>query len=319
MNEANRTTALAAKQPRDITEYIPIGSDSPIKLGVDIVRNLIARPTKSGKLPSQNDCLRFIALCKAKHLNPFEGDCYLLGYDGGNGPEFSQITAHQVLLKRAEANKEFDGMESGVILYGGEGPPIEREGDFYNQKVETLLGGWAKVYRRDRSRPMYRRVNFSTFDTGQSRWKKDPAGMIVKCAEADALRSTFPTHLGGLYTAEERGIREAIEYRPEPLVVEVPREEANGNDNGDDSNAELMPQNENRTTQAPPLQEQVAAVITEAGCSFTDFQRWAIATSVVPDADSLGSFDELKDADCTRLLRAKKGMITAMAGMRGSK
>ena len=28
--------------------------------------------------------------------------------------------------------------------------------------------------------------------------------MIVKCAEADALRSAFPTHLGGLYLAEER-------------------------------------------------------------------------------------------------------------------
>ena len=31
----------------------------------------------------------------------------------------------------------------------------------------------------------------------------DPAGMIVKCAEADALRSAFPTMLGGCYTEEE--------------------------------------------------------------------------------------------------------------------
>ena len=68
---------------------------------------------------------------------------------------------------------------------------------------ETLLGGWAKVFRKDRGRPIYKRLKLQTFNTGRSHWAKDPAGMIVKCTEADALRTSFPTHLGGLYTQEE--------------------------------------------------------------------------------------------------------------------
>lgn len=41
------------------------------------------------------------------------------------------------------------------------------------------------------------------FNKGFAQWAVDPAGMICKCAEADALRSSFPTLLGGLYMRDE--------------------------------------------------------------------------------------------------------------------
>ena len=195
------STQVVSKEDREII-YQPFGTTDELKLNISIIRNLIAVPTKRGVMPSDADCVKFMMLCKGKRMDPFGGDCYMLGYDAQDGAQFTLITAHQVYLKRAEASPSFDGMESGVIV-AVDGNILEREGDF-TFKGEELLGGWAKVYRRDRSRPMYRRLKLATFSTGRSRWNADPAGMIVKCAEADALRSTFPTLLGGLYMQEER-------------------------------------------------------------------------------------------------------------------
>ncbi len=178
---------------------------------------MIAIPTKQGHIPDAIQCMKFMMLCKARHLNPFEGDAYLIGYDTQNGPQFSLITAHQVYLKRAEASESFDGMESGVIVDCDDELISEREGDLVYEG-EKLIGGWAKVYRKDRSRPFYKRLKLSTFNTNRSRWQVDPAGLIVKCTEADALRTAFPTHLGGLYMREEL---EPIDITPKAAAADI--------------------------------------------------------------------------------------------------
>jgi hypothetical protein len=113
------------------------------------------------------------------------------------------ITAHQSLLKRAELSSEFDGMESGVVIVRkGESEPQQRAGTIV-LPGETIVGGWAIVYRRDRSRPIFSTVLFSTYTTGMSRWKADPSGMIVKVAQGSALRQAFPSTLAQCYLREE--------------------------------------------------------------------------------------------------------------------
>lgn len=202
-----------------MAEYIPFGSTSAIRLSAAMVSQFIAVPTRSGKLPSERDCIRFVALCKAKGLNPFESDAFLIGYDGQDGPTFSLITAHQAFLKRAELNPEYNGMESGVsVIVNGE--LVERQGDF-TFEGENLVGAWARVHFKTRSVPMFKRIKRETFDTGKSRWKVDPAGMLVKCAEADALRSSFPTMLGGLYVEQELHRVQAEGDKWEPIAMPV--------------------------------------------------------------------------------------------------
>lgn len=203
----------------DTLEIVPFGTDQRIRLSINIVRKLIAVPTRSGKLPDDAQCIKFMMLCRAKHLNPFEGDAYFLGYDTQSGPQFSQITAHQVFLKRAEASKGFKGMQSGVIVKGPAEGVMEREGDLVYSD-EKLIGGWAKVYKKELDHPFYKRLKLESFSTGQSRWLKDPAGMIVKCAEADGLRTAFPTHLGGLYIEEERP---PIDIEATEIPIERPK------------------------------------------------------------------------------------------------
>lgn len=207
-------------------EFIPFGSDEKIRLSVSIVQNMICIPTKSGKVCSEREAIKFMMLCKARALNPFEGDAFLQGYDGRNGAEFSLITAHQAFLKRAEPHPEFAGMRSGIVTSESvdcavckgtgerkssapckacdeKGSTDEIVGDIIPVGA-TLIGGWATVFFKNRPHSMHKRVSLAVFKKPYGRWEIDPAGMIVKCAEADALRSSFPTKLGGLFLKEEQ-------------------------------------------------------------------------------------------------------------------
>lgn len=168
--------------------FTPLGEDAEITLSAWHVYKYLAKPTKKGVMPGNDDCIKFTIMCRQRKLNPWTGDCYLLGYDTNDGPQFTIITAHQALLSRAELHPKYEGMQSGVIVsYMGKdatGNDVlqfeEREGDL-TYSGETLLGGWAKVFRSDRKLPSYQRLKLQTYDKGLSQWKKDPAGMICKC------------------------------------------------------------------------------------------------------------------------------------------
>lgn len=196
------TTAVQKSTAEKFVEFVPFGAQDIIKLSVAMVKNLIAVKTKSGKTCSDNDAIKFIAMCQARRLNPFEGDAWLIGYDTKDGGAvFSLITAHQAFLKRAELHPEFDGFKSGIIIERN-GEVMDVEGDFY-MNDDKVLGGWAIVFFKNRKQPMHKRLRLKRFKKPFGIWMEDDAGMICKCAEADALRSSFPTMLGGLYLKEE--------------------------------------------------------------------------------------------------------------------
>lgn len=205
-------TKPAATEERNVT-YVPFGADASqaIRLTIPMVRDLIAVKTKSGATPTDQQIIKFMMLCKARRLNPFEGDAFLVGYDSKDGPSFSLITAHQAFLKRAEASKDFDGMESGAIVQDAAGQIVDRQGDFILDD-DTLVGAWAIVHIKGRKVPSSDRIGIKAYRKGFGRWNDDPAGMLVKCAEASALRKAFPTMLGGMYLDEE--------MPAEPKVIE---------------------------------------------------------------------------------------------------
>lgn len=208
-----KSTAIAARPETTIT-YIPLGEREEIHLTLSRVKQFLCVPTKSGRMPTDEQVVKYMMLCKAQSLNPWVNDAYLVGYDGKDGPTFSLITAHQALLKRAEASPEFDGIESGVIVSRG-GAIQERQGDLILDG-EKLVGGWARVHRRDRKIPSYDALNLSTFDKNRSLWNSDKSGMIVKCAEASALRKAFPSTLAAMYCKEEMDRdREAFQVAPQ--------------------------------------------------------------------------------------------------------
>lgn len=214
--------AVVKKEDKPM-EYVPFGSKETIKLSIAIVRDLIAVKTKSGKTCSEQDAIKFLLMCKSRLLDPFTGDAFLIGYDGRDGASFSLITAHQAFLKRAEMNQEYDGMKSGIIVEQ-DGQLKDLEGDFYSEG-QVVKGGWASVFFKNRSHPMHKRIRLERFQKSWGIWQDDPAGMICKCAEADALRSSFPTMLGGLYIKEETSTVKEDSKTTSPIFTTPPADE----------------------------------------------------------------------------------------------
>lgn len=281
-------------------EFIPFGAADKIKLSVEIVKSFVAIPTKSGATCNDRDAMRFMMLCQAQRLNPFAGDAFLAGYDGKNGPQFSLITAHVAFMKRAESCPDYEGMESGVILLGESDAIVEREGDFA-LKSENVVGGWARVYRKNR-KPTYRRLaveqrkpNYETpFWQGAKM-----AEQIVKCAEADALRATFPTLLGGLHL---EGDTAAINVES-TIIESSPAHIAQA--------ANL--QSAGETVVTP--QAQLEAIVLGAGFTFEHLRKFGADSNNIPDADSIASFSDIKADDAKRLVRAKTGLLNSLKQM----
>lgn len=183
----------------------------------DDVRNFICKEATIA------ECRIFLETCKQYHLNPFTKEAYLIHYDNKNGDTASTIVLGKTCyMKMAEAHPQYDGFEAGLIVFVPEvGELIHREGSIV-YKGEELVGGWAKTYRKDRSRPFYEEVNFSEYDTKKSLWVTKPATMIRKVALVHTLREAFPATFGGLIDESEVPVEAEADFR------ELSAEEAAG-------------------------------------------------------------------------------------------
>lgn len=201
MSNNNNLPATAESKERGKVTYQVAGQD--VTLSYNIVRNFL---TKGNGDVTDQDLTQFISICKYNQLNPFLGEAYLVKY--GTSPA-QMITSKEALMKRAEANENYDGMQGGVIVLR-DGKVEELEGCF-KLPEDKLLGGWAMVYRKDRKYPYVSRVTLDEYDKKQSTWNEKKSTMITKVAKVQALREAFPAQLGAMYTAEERDITD-VEY-----------------------------------------------------------------------------------------------------------
>jgi len=200
-----------------LIEYKALGGDVAIKLSPQIVRTYLCQPTKSGKMPSDQDVMRYIMLCRSRQLNPWLGDAWLLGYDGKDGPVFSLITSVHALYKRAELNPAFDGIRSGVIVVGKDGTVTEREGQLVLDG-EHLVAAWAIAFRKDRHHHGKHVANRAEYDLQNSQWRKMPSVMLSKCARALALRETFPRETSEMYEQAELPVQQPV-HQLQPVGV----------------------------------------------------------------------------------------------------
>ncbi len=303
-------------------EFVPFGETDKIKLTVQIVMNICATPTRSGKLPTEKDAIQFMMLCMAMKLNPFVRDAYLVGYDTKDGAKFNLITAHQSLLKRAEASLDFEGMESGIILQDGDGKITEREGDFCTvAEIEQVVGGWARVYRKGRKdtiRKLALHQRRPAYETPF--WQGGKAAeQIVKCAEADALRSTFPTLLGGMYHGAEIIEIDAAKVPADtklidlaPVVSETRQtaasaEPANGGEPAQPGNA--LPASS---------KDRLADAVVNGGFTFDHFAAWARGSGQIPEPQALDGFDDVTEATAKRLLRVLPMVLKGCGEAKGA-
>ena len=215
----------AQKKSQEVTFKV---NGAEVTLSPETVKNYLVSGDKDRV--TVQEVVMFINLCKFSGLNPWLKEAYLIKY--GTEPA-TMVTGKEAFEKRAETNPHYDGDEAGIIVVQSDGTLDYRKGTFYIAG-ETIVGGWAEVWRKDKAHSTRIEVSFEEYagrkkdGTLNSQWAKKPATMIRKVALVQALREAFPTKLGGMYTAEEQGMIEPeftvvadnVEYTEQP--VEAP-------------------------------------------------------------------------------------------------
>ncbi|WP_035053168.1 phage recombination protein Bet [Carnobacterium pleistocenium] len=182
-------------------EYEVNGNE--VKLSGNMVAQYL---TRGNGAVSEQEVVMFMQLCKFQKLNPFLNEAYLIKF--GSQPA-QIIVSKEAFMKRAESHAQYSGLEAGIIVERKD-ELTEIEGAV-KLKSDVLIGGWAKVYRKDRERPISVRLSLSEFSKGQATWKDMPLNMIRKTAIVNALREAFPDNTGALYTEEESGVNEGAD------------------------------------------------------------------------------------------------------------
>ena len=191
-----------------------------IKLTPGIVQNYIVG--SDSKITMQ-EFKFFTELCKARKLNPFLKEVYCIKY--GDAPA-QIVVGKDVFVKRAAKNPYYNGKETGIIVLSLDGEVVERKGCF-SLPEETIIGGWARVFVKDREHPEYMAVSFSEVAGKKkdgrlnSNWENKPATMVEKVAKVRALREAFPDEFNGMYIQEELGLESIIETTPEQVEEEL--------------------------------------------------------------------------------------------------
>lgn len=209
---------MSNEEKKELTVVYEVDGNE-IKLTPSIVQNYIVGTDAQITL---SEFKFFTELCKARKLNPFLKEAYCIKF--GNQPA-QIVVGKDAVLKRAIRHPQYDGMESGVIVLTANGEVIERKGTF-RLSTETLVGGWATVYRKNWTHPIYCSVSFDevaqkTKDGRlNSNWSSKGATMVEKVAKVRALRETFIEDLEGMYEAEEMGVELPKNDENEKVIIQ---------------------------------------------------------------------------------------------------
>ena len=185
---------LAAQTKRDIAVDTSVWTFQDVKRYFD-PQNLL----------TEKQVGQALSLIKGRNLNPLANEVYIVAYKKKTGgTEFSLIVSKEAFLKRAAQCKDYEGFEAGVVAVDSDGVMHERKGAIL-LPGDTLIGGWARVYRKNFKIPVEIFVSREEYDKKQSTWNAMPATMIRKTALVNALREAFPEDLGNMYTEDDGG------------------------------------------------------------------------------------------------------------------
>lgn len=205
--------------------------DQDVVLSPSIIKDFLT----NGQEITLPEFKMFTTLCKARNLNPFLKQAYIIKF--GNKPA-TIVVSKDVFLQRANNHPAYDGKENGIITREKEtGELTNRDGAFC-PKEDEIVGGWCKVYRKDRKYAEY--VSVSVEECAKktkegvlnTNWINQLGTMIEKVAISRALRNAFPDEFGGMYIEEEMQQQQNVEPQDvqkdpfdkkveEPKVAEV--------------------------------------------------------------------------------------------------
>ena len=160
--------------------------------------NTIKRTVARGA--TDDELVMFLHLAKAYGLDPFAKDIWFIK-DRTGTPII--MTSRDGYLKIANRDENYDGMDADVVYQGDKFNKLKDgvEHVYETKNRGNPVGAYAMVYRKDRTRPVYVYAPFSNYFRDTKVWRQYPHAMILKVAEAMALKRAFS--ISGLVTREE--------------------------------------------------------------------------------------------------------------------
>lgn len=228
----NNTETNEKKTKKEIAVVYEVDGEQ-IKLTPSIVQEYIVG-TDAQKITIP-EFKFFTELCKARKLNPFLREAYLVKYSDKQAAQM--VVSKDVIMRRAVLHPDYNGIEDGIIVTDENGEIIERKGCF-KLPNEKLVGAWAKVYRKSWQYPTYCSVSFDEVAQKKkdgslnSMWAGKVATMANKVAKCRALRDSFVEEFSQIYDETEMGVdlssepqNQEIIQQDEPIeVVATPAE-----------------------------------------------------------------------------------------------
>lgn len=158
----------------------------------------------------------FVATCKRMRLDPFARQAFLVKrYDKEEG---GKVAAIQVSIDgfrlTAERTGEYRG-QTHPQWCGQDGKWVELWTDANSPPFAARVG----VHRAGFVEPLYRTARWGSYaQHGKNglmpMWRQYGDAMLLKCAEALALRAAFPNELSGVYSSDEMGAAPDLDEAP---------------------------------------------------------------------------------------------------------
>ncbi len=161
---------------------------------IDTIKRTVAKGATDDELRM------FLHLASSYGLDPFARDVWFIKDKSGN-PII--MTSRDGYIKIANSHAAYDGIEADVVYQGDRFRKIKDgvEHIYETKNRGNPVGAYAMVYRKDRSRPIYVYAPMNNYYRNSPVWRQYPHAMILKVAEAQALKRAFS--ISGLVTREE--------------------------------------------------------------------------------------------------------------------
>lgn len=212
--EKNQVQVESEKQLEVVTEaqkIVDTAKSKTLQLSskqIDLIKKTVAKGTTDSELQL------FLYQCKRTGLDPLAKQIYCIIYrDKDGGHTMSIQTGIDGFRAVAERSGDYAGQDEPVFEYDSNKKPIKAKVTVYRFRGDNRYPSGVGVAHWDEFYPKIKKNQFM--------WDDKPHVMLAKCAEAQAIRRSYPQDLSGVYAPEEmQKSREVIESGSNDLTTD---------------------------------------------------------------------------------------------------